>query len=137
MKFKSSRARLFISLLLVAVILATTVQTPQVQAKNGGEDSQGNGISKKKLEETYVDEGYKVDFEITSQWNSAWMGLITIENPTDKPIQNWYLKFETNNEISDIWNAEIVNHSEDTYVIRNSLWNHDIKSGKSRNWLYS
>lgn len=95
-----------------------------------GGDSQGNGISKKKLEETYVVEGYKVDFEITSQWNSAWMGLITIENPTDKPIQNWYLKFETNNEISDIWNAEIVNHSEDTYVIRNSLWNHDIKSGE-------
>lgn len=36
MKFKSSRARRFISLLLVAVILATTVQIPQVHAKKWG-----------------------------------------------------------------------------------------------------
>lgn len=115
---KNNIKQITLSFLLIIALFFATFNQLNVQANT--EDNQYN----------YQGDGYEVTLEVTSQWDDTWNGLITIENTTDKPIRNWYVKFKMSNEITDIWNGEIVEHSDDTYVIKNELWNHDIKSGE-------
>lgn len=41
------------------------------------------------------------------------------------------------NEIFDIWNGEIAEETENTYVIKNDLWNHDIKEGQKASFGFT
>ncbi|MCA9017870.1 MAG: cellulose binding domain-containing protein, partial [Planctomycetaceae bacterium] len=52
-----------------------------------------------------------------------------ISNESDEAWQGWTLEFTFDGDITDIWNAEIVSHVGNTYVIRGAAWNRDIPPG--------
>ena len=54
-----------------------------------------------------------------------------MENTGENTIQNWYLGFDYNNSITNIWNAEIFLNEDIKYVIKNVGWNQDIAAGNS------
>lgn len=62
-------------------------------------------------------QGYDVAFEITNQWNDGFNAEITIKNTSEKAITGWNLSFDTNCEIVNIWNAEILSYNDSTYTI--------------------
>lgn len=80
---------------------------------------------------TYIGNGYNVKFEITNQWPNAFTANIVITNTGDKALENWSLGFDFAHEISNIWNAQIVSHQGNSYIIKNVTSNQDIAVGES------
>lgn len=82
-------------------------------------------------EDVFEGENYKVTFTLTSNWDTGYNANIKLENTGDSTMQNWYLGFDYNNSITNIWNAEIASNEDNEYVIKNVGWNQDIAVGNS------
>lgn len=82
-------------------------------------------------ENVFEGKNYKVIFTLTSNWDEGYNAKVKIENIGDSTIQNWYLGFDYNNSITNIWNAEISSNEDTEYVIKNVGWNQDIAVGNS------
>ena len=53
-------------------------------------------------------------------------GEITINNLSDKVIENWQIEMEFPQEITNIWNAEIVSNENKVYNIKNAGGNNAV-----------
>ncbi|WGD31100.1 Calx-beta domain-containing protein [Ancylobacter sp. WKF20] len=65
--------------------------------------------------------GNSLAFAVTDNWGAGFTGAMTL-----KPVaalNGWTVEFDASFDISNIWNAEIVSHVGDHYVIRNAAWN--------------
>lgn len=78
----------------------------------------------------YRDDNIEVTFNIVSRWDGAYNADITVKNIGNKKIENWYMLFELNESIDNIWNAEVQEKTEQGYIVKNSGWNQDIKVGE-------
>ena len=72
-----------------------------------------------------------VDFSIVNDWGTGFQSEIVITNQGNHQIEGWTLEFEFANEITQIWNAEIVSHMDNTYVIRDAGWNGEVAPNSS------
>ena len=72
-----------------------------------------------------------VDFTLVSDWGSGFNGEISITNETGGNIDSWSLEFDFANEITDIWDAEIEQSQDGSYVISNTDWNREISAGET------
>ncbi|MGK7947757.1 MAG: expansin EXLX1 family cellulose-binding protein [Xenococcaceae cyanobacterium] len=70
-----------------------------------------------------------VDFAITNSWGGGYQGQVEITNQDSSQLNSWTLEFEFAGQIEQIWNAEIVSQTGNTYVISNSAYNGTIASG--------
>lgn len=80
------------------------------------------------------DEGYAVKLDVTSDWESGFNGTITVENIGNFPLEAWRLSFDTNFEINDIWNAQILSEFGGTYTICNDVTTTPIGVGESKSF---
>ncbi len=61
---------------------------------------------------------------LTGTWFPGFGGEITVKNTTGAAISNgWVLEFDSNFEITSLWNAEIVSRTGSRYKIRSLSWN--------------
>ena len=67
-----------------------------------------------------------VDFSVTNTWEGGFQGAIAITNQGDSQINGWTLEFEYPNEITQIWNAEILSRTGNTYVIHDAGYDAEI-----------
>lgn len=74
---------------------------------------------------------YKVDFYKNSEWDSGFNGAITIHNYSDTSIESWVIEFDYKDIIKSIWNAEIVSHEGNHYIIKGNSNNANIKALES------
>lgn len=74
---------------------------------------------------------YEVEYQIEEEWNDGFKGAIIIHNNSEILIEDWSLEFDYGNEFASLWNAEIVSHEGNHYVIRNAGYNGNIEAGKS------
>ncbi|GGF69232.1 hypothetical protein GCM10007301_31150 [Azorhizobium oxalatiphilum] len=68
-------------------------------------------------------EGLDGDFTLVDAWNNGFNLSVSVHNDATIPTSGWQVTVEMPYQIDNIWNAEIVSHSGDTYVIRNAAWN--------------
>lgn len=68
-------------------------------------------------------------FEVTSDWGTGCGGQITLSNNGSTAINNWTLSFNWDRAITSIWDASIVSHTGNQYVITNAGWNATIAPG--------
>lgn len=92
------------------------------------ENAGWDGVTSSKV---YEAEEFRVSFTLTSYWDAGYNAVVKLENTGDSTIQNWYLGFDYNNSITDIWNAEVSEKKETAYVVKNVGWNQDIAAGNS------
>ena len=59
-------------------------------------------------------ESIKVNYSQTKSWGDGFQGQISITNNSDSNLVNWDLEFDLPNEISKIWDAEIVRKRQRT-----------------------
>jgi len=59
----------------------------------------------------------EVTMEKINDWDKAFSGLTTIRNAGSGEINGWTLEFEADFEIRKIWNARIVSHTGNSYVV--------------------
>lgn len=69
-----------------------------------------------------------LDYDVTSDWGSGFTGAMTIE-AGQTALDGWTAEFNASFTITNIWNAEIVSHVGDHYVIRNAAWNGQVGAG--------
>ncbi len=82
-------------------------------------------------ENVFEGQNYRVTFTVTSYWDAGYNANVKLENTGDSTIENWYLGFDYNNSITNIWNAEISSNEDIEYIIKNVGWNQDIAAGNS------
>ena len=70
-------------------------------------------------------------FADVNDWGNGFTGSITLSNTGNTDINGWTLQFDFAGNITDIWNAQIVSHVGNHYVIQNADWNATIAAGQS------
>lgn len=117
-----------LSVLLVFVMLFTPLLQGNVQAAKNPDPVPVT---------VYEGNGMKIDFTIDSQWSDAFNATIKIENTGTQPIENWAVSFCFPHQITNIWNASIIETQENMYTIKNLGWNQDIPVGGSVNFGFT
>ena len=59
----------------------------------------------------------EMEISITASWDNHYNADVTLKNKLDEKIDNWMIAFDFNNNIENIWNAKIISHEEDHYVV--------------------
>ena len=86
---------------------------------------------------TYNYDGYSVDYSITNEWDGAQTVELTVSNTGTDSILNWALKYDTEGEISNLWNADLYEQNGDEYIIKNVGWNFEIAPNQSVTYGYT
>ncbi|HVX61702.1 MAG TPA: cellulose binding domain-containing protein [Pirellulales bacterium] len=68
-------------------------------------------------------------FKVGADWGSGFTGQITATNSSQQTINDWQLEFDFAGEITAIWDATIVSHVGNHYLVRNAGWNATIAPG--------
>ncbi len=72
-----------------------------------------------------------ITYTVVGMWDIAYNVNVNIYNNSDKTIDDWAMKLFLDGEITNIWNAEIIYNQEKEYVIKNAVWNQDVKPAQS------
>jgi hypothetical protein len=72
-----------------------------------------------------------VTFADVSDWGTGFTGNLTLTNTGTAAISGWTLSFDFVGTISSIWNATIVSHVGNHYVIQDDGYNAAIAAGQS------
>lgn len=70
-----------------------------------------------------------INFAVVNDWNSGFQGELEVRNESSTAWTEWTLQFTFAGEITDIWNAVIVSHVGDTYVVKGAPWNSGVRAG--------
>ena len=76
-------------------------------------------------------ESINVSYSQVQDWGNGFQGQITIANNGDTNLVNWDLEFDLSNNISSIWDAQIISSGDGSYTIENESWNREIQAGES------
>ena len=60
--------------------------------------------------------GFTVKYVIDSIWENQYTANVTITNTGSSTIENWELSYQSADEYSNIWNAEVTYHSARNYM---------------------
>lgn len=70
---------------------------------------------------------YSVDYIVSNDWSSGFTGQISILNKSEKCFKDWCIEFDWDNNIDNIWNANIISHNGNHYVIGYLSYNQNIE----------
>lgn len=82
------------------------------------------------LMKNYVYDGYEITFSVVSKWDYAFDAELKITNTGDETINDWALQFEYDKEILYTWDGTILDHTVNSYIVKNNDWNANIKPGE-------
>lgn len=82
-------------------------------------------------ETVFNGDGFTVKYVVESRWDSQYIANVTITNTGSKTIENWELSYESSDEYSNIWNAEVTFHVARNYNVKNAGHNQNILPGQS------
>lgn len=72
-----------------------------------------------------------VTFKVSSDWGSGFTADMGVANVSSAPVHGWKLEFDCPYNITSVWNAQLVSHVGNHYVLQNASWNADIPVGGS------
>jgi aryl-phospho-beta-D-glucosidase BglC (GH1 family) len=67
--------------------------------------------------------GLEGSVTIVDSWARGFSATVKLHNDGPSALSGWQLEIAMPNEITQIWNAEIVSRTGEGYVIRNAAWN--------------
>ena len=84
-------------------------------------------------QETLVaSENYQLDFYVTNAWEGGYTGEIVITNIGATTIEDWHLVTESEDDIINIWNASLLEESDEYVIICAPGHEQNIHAGESR-----
>ena len=84
-----------------------------------------------------VDTNPAVAYQVVNSWGSGLQANVTVPNNEGTQVNNWELQFDYALPIASIWNAQILSHVGNQYVIENGGWNANINPGASASFGFS
>ncbi|MEA1834747.1 cellulase family glycosylhydrolase [Methylobacterium durans] len=67
---------------------------------------------------------------VVNDWGTGVVTSTVLKNTGTAALDNWTIKLKTPLEITNIWNAEIVSHTNGEYVIHSAAWNYHLDPGQ-------
>ena len=83
------------------------------------------------LEAREVPAGVVPTYTVTSDWGSGFQADLQLANQQASSVPSWRLEFDLAASISSIWNAQIVSHTGNHYVISGVSWDKDLAANGS------
>ncbi len=80
-------------------------------------------------DQTVVPAGFS--YRTTDDWGSGFNGEITLTNRGDEAWSGWRLEFDWTHEVSQVWNALLIESSDGSFVVDNEFWNGAVGPGQS------
>lgn len=74
---------------------------------------------------------FSIYYTEAQNWGDGSLGQVSITNNGDRSIVNWDLEFDLLSTITNIWDAEIVEHSDGHYAVEHAPWNKEIAAGET------
>lgn len=74
-------------------------------------------------------DGLSLDYDIVSNWGSGFTASMAV-GAGSAALNGWTLEFDASFNITSIWNATIVSHIGNHYVVKNADWNGTVAGGK-------
>lgn len=73
------------------------------------------------------------DFEYTNEtaWGNYVKSTVKVTNANEEDEDNWKISFTYDGDIIEIWNAEILSHEGNEYVIKHPSWNKTLSAGET------
>ncbi|MCM1090242.1 MAG: cellulose binding domain-containing protein [Butyrivibrio sp.] len=118
-----------ICLLMTAILLGNSIPLSNVMAQTSNiEESGWDGVTREKV---WQEEGCRITYSLTDYWADGYTAMVTVENISETVIENWHVSFSTMQQVTNLWNAQIVESSNGNTVFKNLVWNQDIAAGQS------
>ena len=73
--------------------------------------------------------GLSLDYDIVSNWGSGFTASMAV-GAGSAALNGWTVAFDASFNITSIWNATIVSHVGNHYVVKNADWNGNVAGGK-------
>ena len=73
--------------------------------------------------------GTSLDYAVSGNWGSGFTGEMKV-GAGSAALNGWTVEFNSSAAITNIWNAVIVSHVGEHYVVRNADWNGQVASGQ-------
>jgi aryl-phospho-beta-D-glucosidase BglC (GH1 family) len=73
--------------------------------------------------------GLSLDYDIVSNWGSGFTASMAV-GAGSAALNGWTVEFDASFNITSIWNATIVSHVGNHYVVKNVDWNGNVAGGK-------
>lgn len=74
-------------------------------------------------------------YTISDQWQDGFVGRMELS--ASEEVESWSVTFQLNAEIETIWNARIVSHIGNTYVVEGLSYNGSLIAGQSASFGFS
>jgi hypothetical protein len=71
----------------------------------------------------------QVTFTKTNDWGTGFTGDLALFNPGTATIHGWTVEFDFDGSLDSVWNATVVSHVGNHYVLANADWNIDLDPG--------
>lgn len=68
---------------------------------------------------------------VNDDWGAGYVSTVNVTNTTANGVGGWTVEVDTNDLITNVWNATILSHNGGTYVIGNASWNGSLDAGGS------
>lgn len=132
---KTKHLKRILSLILSVTVFASTFNVNAFASESGvdvgtyGKTDGVNSWDGITTEKSYEADNYGVTFSLNEYWDGGYNASVRVENTSDETIHNWYLAYDENYDIKNIWNAEVYDNNDGLTVIKNAGWNQDILPG--------
>lgn len=118
-----------ICLLLTAILLGNSIPISNVMAQtNTAQQGGWDGVTREKV---WQEERCRITYSLTDYWADGYTAVVTMENLSDTAIENWHVSFSITQQLTNLWNAQIVESANGNTVFKNLVWNQDIAAGQS------
>jgi len=68
-------------------------------------------------------------WEVTTDWGTGFQGALGFVNTSGVAFNDWRLEFDLTHDITSIWDAEVLSHVGNHYVIGPAGWNAQVQPG--------
>lgn len=76
-------------------------------------------------------EDFSCNYFVTESWETGFNGEIVLSNKMSERLDEWELEIVFDNQITNIWNAEIISQSGNKYNIKGCSYNQNIEYNES------
>ena len=84
-----------------------------------------------RLEDRTLFAGVVAGYAVTQDWGSGFQAGIRLTNSQTTDVTSWRLEFDYSANITSIWDAKIVSHTGNHYVVTNAGWNSTLAASSA------
>lgn len=74
----------------------------------------------------------EVDYDIYDSWDGGFAASISITNISNNPLEAWFLSFDGNFQIDDLWNANLTVNDRNHYIISSDINSNPIGANETK-----